>query len=75
MQPHLLKNPVLTKVSILPRSIISIIGHKYGALLDDVDSAMEEERGAKQPAHVVLKKLERALEEFRTYMARRQDSC
>jgi len=29
---------------------------------------MEEDREAKRPAHVVLKKLERALEEFGTYI-------
>ncbi len=34
----------------------------------EIDGAMEEDREAQWPAHVVLKKLERALEEFETYI-------
>ncbi len=35
-------------------------------LMDDVDSALEEDRAAGRPAHTVLKKLSRALEELTT---------
>jgi hypothetical protein len=34
----------------------------------EVDSAIEEDRGARRPAHLVLKKLANALEEFTTYI-------
>jgi hypothetical protein len=37
-------------------------------LMFEIDGAMEEDREAQRPAHVVLKKLERALEEFGTYI-------
>jgi hypothetical protein len=37
-------------------------------LMFEVDGAMEEDRAARRPAHLVLKKLSRALEEFGTYI-------
>jgi hypothetical protein len=37
-------------------------------LMDEVDGALEEDRAAGRTAHVVLKKLYRALEEFSTYI-------
>jgi hypothetical protein len=37
-------------------------------LMFEVDGAIEEDREARRPAHVVLKKLARALEEFGTYI-------
>jgi hypothetical protein len=37
-------------------------------LMFEVDGAMEEDREAKRPAHVVLKKFAHALEEFGTYI-------
>jgi len=37
-------------------------------LMFEVDSAIEEDREARRPIHLVLKKLARALEEFATYI-------
>jgi hypothetical protein len=37
-------------------------------LMFEVDGAIEEDREARRPAHLVLKKLARALEEFGTYI-------
>jgi hypothetical protein len=37
-------------------------------LMFEVDSAIEEDRGARRRAHLVLKKLANALEEFTTYI-------
>ena len=37
-------------------------------LMIEVDGAIEEDREARRPIHLVLKKLARALEEFATYM-------
>jgi hypothetical protein len=37
-------------------------------LMFEVDGAIEEDREARRPAHLVLKKLARALEEFSTYI-------
>jgi hypothetical protein len=37
-------------------------------LMFDVDGAIEEDREARRPAQLVLKKLARALEEFATYI-------
>jgi hypothetical protein len=37
-------------------------------LMDELDGALEEDRAAGRPAHIVLKKLARALEEFGTYL-------
>jgi hypothetical protein len=37
-------------------------------LMFEVDGAIEEDREARRPAHLVLKKLARALEEFTTYI-------
>jgi hypothetical protein len=37
-------------------------------LMFEVDGAIDEDREARRPAHLVLKKLARALEEFGTYI-------
>jgi hypothetical protein len=38
------------------------------ALMFEMDGAIEEDRGARRPVHLVLKKLARAVEEFGTYI-------
>jgi hypothetical protein len=37
-------------------------------LMFEVDGAIDEDREARRPVHLVLKKLARALEEFAAYM-------
>ena len=43
-------------------------GETLSELIDQVDAVRHEEREAGRPAHAVLKKLSRALDEFDTYL-------